>query len=152
MHTTRFAWARAFPTVFIPEYLPFPNGSGNVDEQPYEWKWVIRHDITAWIHPRDKQPKMDRWYRQMMWRYDGAPAAHPTFSLALFNYKSMQSLQRQGRFVVNTSDIDPNSTIEEVFINNDDDRRKQAIEKVVNRAHCHSGNIGHPQILEKHLF
>jgi hypothetical protein len=62
-----------------------------------------------------------------MWRYaDGDPAAHPTFSLALFNYKSMQSLQHQGKFVADTSDIDPNSTKEEMLCNNTNDDVRQA--------------------------
>jgi hypothetical protein len=154
MSQTRYSWARAFPTIFIPEYLPFPNVSATTADDPlYVWKWVIRHDISGWIQTRDKLPKMDRWYRHLMWRYDGAPAAHPTFSLALFNHKCMQSLQRQGQFVVNTSDIDPNSTIEEIFSNTDDDRRKAAVDKVVNRAHCHSGNIaGTPRYWRNTFF
>jgi hypothetical protein len=141
MNKTRYSWARAFPTVFIPEFLPFPTRRTTQDDAPYEWKWVIRHDISGWISPRDKQPKFERWYRHLMWRYDGVPAAHPTFSLALYNYKCQQSLQRQGQFVVNTSDIDPDTTIKDVFQDTDDERRKQAVEEVVNKAHCHSGNI-----------
>jgi PIF1 helicase. len=153
MNKTRYAWARAFPTVFIPEYLPFPTRPETPDGSPYEWKWVIRNDITGWINVRDKQPKFDRWYRQLMWRYDGIPASHPTFSLALFNYKCQQSLQRQGQFVVNTSDIDPDSTIKEVFQNADDQTRKQAVERVVNQAHCHSGNIpGTPRYWKNTFF
>jgi hypothetical protein len=153
MTKTPYAWARAFPTIFIPEYLPFPNLTATQNAYPYIWKWVIRHDPTSWDTVRDKHPKMERWYRHMMWRHDGAPAAHPTFSLALFNYKSMQSLQRQGQFVVNTSDIDPDSTIDEIFHSADDDTRKKAVEKVINRAHCHSANVsGTPRYWRNTFF
>jgi len=143
MAKTPYAWARAFPTVFIPEYLPFPDPTGmNTNDPPFIWQWVIRHDPTAWYKPRDKDFKMEHWYRYMMWRHDGVPASHPTFSLALFNYKSMQSLQRQGQFVINTSDIDPNATIDDIFNSEDnDDLLKAGVERLINRAHCHSANI-----------
>ena len=39
MNKTPYAWSRAFPTVFIPEYRIIDN----------EWKWVICHDITGWL-------------------------------------------------------------------------------------------------------
>ena len=38
-----FAWVRAFPTVFPPEYI--------------DSKWIIRHDITGSVSIRDRNVK-----------------------------------------------------------------------------------------------
>jgi hypothetical protein len=45
MNRTKYLWARAFPTVFIPNYIQV---SENV------WEWVILHDITGWMTQQDK--------------------------------------------------------------------------------------------------
>ena len=43
MNKTTFAWTRAFPTVFPPEYI--------------DGKWIIRHDITGSVNIRDRNVK-----------------------------------------------------------------------------------------------
>ena len=43
MNKTTFSWARAFPTVFPPEYI--------------DDKWIIRYDITGSTYIRDRNVK-----------------------------------------------------------------------------------------------
>ena len=97
MSTTPFAWARAFPTVFIPTYV--------------DGEWKIFHDITGCFDMdgiRDKSVKLKDWLEFLMYCSDGVPAAHPTFSLVAWNHKLKQQLQGQGHYTLNTSGLDPN--------------------------------------------
>jgi hypothetical protein len=132
MSKTPYAWARAFPTVFIPEYIPVSSS---------EYAWVIRHDITGWYKIRDKKVDSTRWYEYMMWRHDGLPAKHPTFSLALYNYKTSISLQQVGRHVINTSSIDPTITIGELRNADDDDTIHGAVKELVKKTHLFSSSV-----------
>ena len=43
-----------------------------------------------------------------MWRSDGMPASHPTFSIVTYNHKIRHLLQGQGRHALNMSGLDPN--------------------------------------------
>jgi hypothetical protein len=130
MNTQKYAWALAFPTLFIPSFVP-------VDDH---MKWRIFHDITGWEGPREKPVKKNIWYEHLMWRSDGRPAAHPTFSLVLYNYKVKNYLQRQGQFLINISDFDPGTTVEDIrAANNDNAIRDQTI-KLLERAIVYSGN------------
>ena len=104
MNTTPFVWARAFPSLFIPVYKCI-NGT---------YRWSIFSDITAFSCNRDKSVKKNQWYEYLMWRSDGRPAAHPVFPLVLYNHKVRDALHRQGRFVLNSSDIDVNLSLEEI--------------------------------------
>ena len=56
-----------------------------------------------------------------MWRSDGCPAAHPTVSMVLFNNKTRDALQKQGRYVLNFSNIDKNTTLNEINESLDND-------------------------------
>lgn len=86
MNRTPYAWARAFPSLFIPVYI-VKNHVNN------EYGWVIFHDITGWSGPCDKIVNRVQWYEHMMWRSDGnRPAPHPTFGLILYNHKVKKSL------------------------------------------------------------
>jgi hypothetical protein len=78
MNKTKYAWARAFPTVFIPNYIQV---SENV------WEWVILPDITGWIMQQNKEISFVKWCEYMMWRSDGVPVSHSTFALVLSNHK-----------------------------------------------------------------
>ena len=97
MNKTPYAWVRTFPTVYMPHYI---NHNGKM-------QWVILHDITGHEGPRQKTVSFNKWYEYQMWQSDGVPTAHSTFSLVLYNHKVKNSLQKQGQFVVNTSDMDP---------------------------------------------
>ena len=104
MDTTPFAWARAFPTIFIPTYL---NG-----------EWVILHDYTQCFNMkqvREVTVNYKDWLQFMMFQSDGVPASHPTFSLVALNHKMKSQLQTQGHYVLNTSNMDPNITGEELL-------------------------------------
>lgn len=128
MNKTPYAWARAFPTVFIPTYVEVNGQLG----------WYIFHDITGWIGARDKPIKMTDWYQYMMWRSDGVPASHPTFSLVLYNHKVKCQVQQQGRYVVNTSQMDPTTTVSEIRNAATDDEVRVQTEEILKRAHIHT--------------
>jgi hypothetical protein len=134
MSNTPYAWARAFPTLFIPEYIPISSS---------DYAWVIRHEITGWHKSRgDKKVDTSKWYQYMMWRHDGAPAKHATFSLALFNYKTSIALQQVGRHVINTSSIDPTITMAELReADANNDTIEAAVRNVVQKAHLFSSSV-----------
>jgi hypothetical protein len=133
MGNTPYAWARAFPTLFIPEYIPVTAS---------ECSWVIRHDITGWYKSRDKKVDTNKWYQYMMWRHDGAPAKHATFSLALFNYKTSIALQQVGRHVINTSSVDPTITMSELRESNGDNATiRDTVDRLVQKAHLFSSSV-----------
>ena len=111
-----YAWAQAFPSLFPPRYNP--------DDD----KWHIYHGYTAWEGIREaKRPTFKQWCEYMMWRNDGAPARHTTFSLVAFNHKLRTLLSKQASFVYSTGDIDPNTTMEEIqqAMEDNDAMRKQ---------------------------
>ena len=132
MNKTPYAWARAFPTVFIPTYQQSSSGA---------WSWVIQHDITGHCGAREKSVSVSKWYEYMMWRSDGIPASHPTFSLVLYNHKLKNSLQSQARFVINSSEFDPTTTVQQIREAQDDDVVRTMTEKLVKKAHMHAANI-----------
>lgn len=134
MNRTQYAWARAFPTVFIPTYI-------QINEN--EWKWVILHDITGWTEHRDKDIKFFEWCEYLMWRSDGRPVSHPTFALVLGNHKMKSQLQQQGRYVINTSDFDPTTTLDTIrnAPNEDHESVIEQVHKMMKQAHIHSSNI-----------
>ena len=131
MNKTKYAWARAFPTVFIPTYIKLKG----------VFRWCILHDITGWHDARDKDVKFTTWCEYMVWRSDGRAASHPTFAIVLYNHKLKRQTQAQGRYVLNTSDIDPNVTVEELKNAGDDDAIQKQTENILRRAHIHSGNV-----------
>lgn len=80
----------------------------------------------------------------MMWRSDGRPAKHPTFALVLHNHMTRTALQGQGRFSLNTSDMDPNTTIKELreaIKNGKGDKTAQLLEDLQKRTQVFSGNV-----------
>ncbi|KAL7537702.1 hypothetical protein ACHAXR_008006, partial [Thalassiosira sp. AJA248-18] len=131
MNTTRYAWARAFPTVFIPRYASI-NG---------EMCWRIFHDWTAWEGPRDKDVDFNSWCEYQMWRSDGVPASHPTFALVLYNHKLKNSLQGQGRFVVQNSGVDMTTTCEDIRNAPPGHQLRKQIDNLLKAAHIHTANV-----------
>ena len=131
MNNTPYSWAQAFPTIFMPHYIMHKG----------KYQWVILHDITGSDGPRDKSASINKWYEYQIWRSDGMPAAHPTFALVLHNHKIKNTLQKQGQYVVNTSDIDPHLLIEDIKKAKDDDEIKVVLNKLLKQAHVHAGNV-----------
>ena len=72
-----------------------------------------------------------------MWQYDGAPAAHPTFLLALMNYMTSKKMQKQGRYAVNTSGMALDAEIENIRT---DHAQQELLKKLVDKAHCFTTN------------
>ena len=126
MNTTPYAWARAFPTLFYPVYTVYRG----------KLQWIINGDITAHVENRDKYVNRNHWYEYLMWRSDGQPAAHPTFSLVLFNHKTRDALQKQGRFVLKSSDIGLNITLNEIRNSTDNDGIRNVVKNLKNNYIC----------------
>jgi hypothetical protein len=138
MNRTKYAWAMAFPTVFVPTWITLDGVS----------KWVILNDITGWETIREKPVTFNAWVEHMVWRSDGKPASHPTFALVLNNHKMKSQLQRQGQYVANTSDFDLAKTIQDFrdAPNKEHQQVKEAIHRLVKTTKVVSGNIvGTPQ-------
>ena len=60
-----------------------------------------------------------------MWCGDGLPVKYPSFFLVLHNYNTRCQLQGQGRIVINTSDLDVDITVNNVFRMLSDDVEQQ---------------------------
>ena len=112
MNKTRFAWAKAFLTIFQPEYI--------------DGKWSIRHDITESITVRERNVNQNGWIEYLMWKSYSLPTSHPTFVLLLYNHKVRNQLQKHGSVYLNTENIKPYITVLDLKLlwSNDDDRKK----------------------------
>ena len=93
MNKTKFACAKAFPTVFQSEYI--------------EGKLTIRQYITGSITIRDRNVNQNDQMESLMWRSDGLLTSHPTFALVLYNHKIRNQLQKLGSVSLNTENINP---------------------------------------------
>eukprot|EP00957_Ditylum_brightwellii_P126034 9608195-Ditylum_brightwellii.AAC.1 len=99
MDKTPYAWALAFPTVFLPCYM---NG-----------KWVIPGDYTCWLTTCDKSIWKKERYHWLTWRSDGRAIGHPALCLVLHNHRRRKALQGQGYVALRSEDIDCKMTAEE---------------------------------------
>ena len=88
---------------------------------------------------REQEVQFKEWLQFMMFRSDGAPASHPTFALVAMNHKMKRQLQGQGRFALNTSDMDPNMSGEELLKIWDD--KEGGRKNLFTRLHQYSSNI-----------
>lgn len=129
MNKISYAWARAFPTLFIPTW----------DEHVGEWR--IYHDITGWGGLRDQGIKFVDWCDYLMWRSDGRCVSHPTFALVLSNHKMKEQCQKQGSYVLNTSGMDVATTLKEIQQAGEGEPIEQLTRKVLNNAQVHTSNI-----------
>ena len=112
MNKTRFVWARAFPTIFKPEYI--------------ESKQTIRYDITGSITVRARNVNQNDQMEYLMTRSEGLPTSHPTFTLVLYNHKICNQLQKLGIVCLNTENINLYITVPNLkqLWSNDDYRTK----------------------------
>ena len=86
-----------------------------------------------------KKVDFKSWAEYMMFRSDGVPAAHPTFSLVVLNHKIKTQLQTQGQYVLNVSGLDPNMPVEELIKNWDDP--KSGRRDLFSRLNHYSSNV-----------
>ena len=121
----------SFPSLFAPRY----------DKD--DGKWHIYHDLTGWERIREaRKPNFGKWCEYMMWRSDGAPARHATFSLVAYNNKLRTALSKQATFVYNTGDTDPNTTMQEIIDAEEENRQlRKYVDKMAEKKHIHLGNI-----------
>ena len=61
-----------------------------------------------------------------MWRLYCLPTNHPTFTLVLYNHKIRNQLQKLGNVCLNTEDINPCNTVDDLqkLWDNDDERKQ----------------------------
>ena len=76
-----------------------------------------------------------------MWRSDGAPAAHPTFSLVVMNHKMKSQLMKSGNFVLNTDGIDVEQTCEDLRNAEPGDELDNQVQKLMEQAMVHTSNV-----------
>ena len=76
-----------------------------------------------------------------MWRSCGILASHPTFYLVIYNHKIKTSLQRQGQFLINTSEIDPSTTLDTMYDTIYDDDITIQTKQLLKTSHIHARNI-----------
>ena len=131
MSKTPYEWARAFPTVFIPRYIEFKG----------KYQWIILNDITGFPYPQEKPVSINKWYEYQMWRSDGIPASHPTFSIVLYNHEVKSSLQKQGQYAVNIANVDPSVTVNDIKNGKSDDELKKQTDALFKQAHLHASNV-----------
>ena len=122
---------RQCPTLFIPHYIEF-NG---------KHQWIILNDVTGFPYTREKSLSINKWYEQQMWRSDGVPASHLTFSIVLYNHKTKSSLQKQGQNVINIANANPSVTVKDIKNAKGDDELKKQTEALFKRAHLHASNV-----------
>ena len=118
-----WAFAQAFPSLFIPRYCKL-NGV---------WAWRIFHDYKGWDDHRDKDVDFNSWLALQTWRSDGEPAAHSTFGLIAVNLKMKTALVKQGLYCLNTSGMDLATTAEDIKNSVDNDELQQQIKELVKR-------------------
>ena len=84
MNKTQFVWARAFLNCYIPSYT-CKNG---------QIQWVITSNITGFNGLRERNMKFNDWLHHQIWRSDGLPAKHPTWSICMLNHRMKTALQK----------------------------------------------------------
>ena len=131
MDTHPYAWAKAFPSVFIPVYAGINGVLG----------WHITHDYTGWLSVRDHTITFSEWVESMIWADDGRFASHSTIALVVFNHHMKMKVNGQGRYCLNESGLDPGLLIKEIEEMTDDDSRRTAIKSLLEHATIHSRNI-----------
>ena len=76
-----------------------------------------------------------------MWRSDGIPAKHPTWSIVVNNHKMKMDLQQQGSYSISTENIDLSSTIEEIRKAEPGNSLKNTVDKVMKTTRMFSSNV-----------
>lgn len=119
-----WAFAQAFPTLFIPR--PELDANGAVT-------WKIYHDFKGWEEMRTKEVDFTSWLDLQMWRSDGAPAAHGLFALICVNLKMKCALIKQGLYVLNTSGMDLSTTAEQITAAANDSELESQLKDMIQR-------------------
>ena len=103
MMKMKYAWARAFPTVFVPIY----------DEKTDTWN--IPGDITG-SGKGEKGVSRPDWGKWLLWRSDGRAARHPSLPLVLHNVLRRDQLHKQGAVCIslNQGTFEPDMRVVEI--------------------------------------
>lgn len=133
MMTTEYAHAKAWPTLFIPWFGSIADGLPPA--------WHITHDFKGWSSIRDWHVKYREYVEYQTWHSDGRVAKHPTASLVMFNLITKNRCYEQGQYVVNTSDLDAATTVQELRDAPNDGAVKAVMDKIIDKAHIHTGSV-----------
>lgn len=133
MQRDPYAWTRAFPKIFRPTLMP-------------DGVLAVQGDITKWFKHREAFAPSHQWHKWLMWRGDGAPAAHPTFALVVFNETQRAQLRNQGKYALKISDsVDDTTTIQDFLSHLDNDvpgsANTSTVDKVQRSLNYHAGNV-----------
>ena len=138
MNTTEWAYAKAFPTLFIPWYGPL--GGSDVEGFLKEG-WHITHDFRGWDTVRSKIPKFSEWTEYESWRSDGMVAKHSTVSLVMYNQKVKNQCNQQGHYVLNISGLEASTKVCEIREHPNSDEMVNHVNRLVNKAYIHTSSV-----------
>ena len=68
-----------------------------------------QYDRLQWA--KGKMVKFNDWLYHQIWRSNGYPAKHPTWSICILNHKMKTVLQKQGSYTISTDQLDLSVTI-----------------------------------------
>ena len=101
MMTHPYAWAKAFPRVFLPTLRE----DGTLE---------VYNDWTGFGRMRQTSVSYKEWARHLMWSKDQRAQQHPMLALVLNNVNFKNQLQGQGRYALKLDDIASSAgTVEE---------------------------------------
>ena len=132
--------------MYIPWFGPLGGNAANgfVGEG-----WHITHDFKGWDNMRDIKPKYGEWIEYQAWRSNGMVAKHPTASMVLYNQKAKNLCFQQGRYVLNTSNLDAATTVQEIRDAPPDSDLKGLMSKIIEVAHIRTSNGQHSRSLRR---
>ena len=85
--------------------------------------------------------KFNDWLHHQIWRSDGLPAKHPTWSIFMLNHRMKTALQKQGSYVISTDDLDPLVTINEIQQAPQNSNLSRTLQKVMKTARMFASNV-----------
>jgi hypothetical protein len=138
MNEMEWAYAKAFPTLFIPWYGPL---GGNAVDGFVREGWHITHDFRGWDTVRSKIPKFSEWTEFETWRSDGMVAKHPTAALVMYNQKVKNLCNQQGHYVLNISGLDASTTVAEIRESPNNEEVMNHVNWLIKKAHIHTASV-----------
>ena len=142
MTTTPYAWAKAFPTLFIPMWTTIDKKLG----------WHITHNVMAWHKLRHVDVFFNEWVKHMVWNSNGSFASHPTIALLVYNIKVKNQVNKVGRYVLSMSEIEASTLVSEIKNAPNHEAFRNSLDRVIEKAQVHSGNVPGTPEYWKHTY
>ena len=139
MNKEAWAYAKAFPTLFIPWYSHL---DGNATEGFISEGWHITQDYKGCHRVRDHKVILSDWMHYKTWRSNGMFSKHPNAALILYNQKAKNSCNGQGSacFKIHKK-FDPAMAIEAIRNAMTDVDYKKEVNRVVEQAYIHTSSV-----------